>query len=65
MTDAPLPTPAFDPRWLFSAKYGHAGALGIQHRAHGTDWTELALPYDPKLIGDPDTGVLASGRFSR
>lgn len=61
MTDAPPPTPAFDPRWLFSAKYGHGGALGIQHRAHGADWAELALPHDPKLIGDPNTGVLASG----
>jgi uncharacterized protein (TIGR00369 family) len=40
---------------------GHGGALGMRHHAHGDDWVELALPYDPRLIGDPASGVLASG----
>lgn len=40
---------------------GHAGLLGIQYHAHGEDWAELRLPYDPKLVGDPARGVLASG----
>jgi len=40
---------------------GHAGLLGVEYRAHGPDWTELALPYQAALIGDPERGVLASG----
>lgn len=40
---------------------GHGGALGIRYHAHGADWAELALPYDARLIGDPATGVIASG----
>lgn len=41
--------------------HGHNGVLGITYRAHGADWVELELPYDEKLIGDPETGILASG----
>lgn len=40
---------------------GHSGLLGIAYHAHGPDWAELRLPYDEKLIGDPERGVLASG----
>jgi uncharacterized protein (TIGR00369 family) len=40
---------------------GHGAALGIRYHAHGADWAELALPYDDKLIGDPGSGVIASG----
>ncbi|WP_298089876.1 PaaI family thioesterase [uncultured Sphingomonas sp.] len=40
---------------------GHGGRLGMRYHAHGVDWAELALPYDPALIGDPDSGVIASG----
>lgn len=52
----------FDPARFFAARLGgHGDALGLQYRAHGADWVEMALPYDPALIGDPDSGVLASG----
>ena len=52
----------FDPTRFFSGGgHGHGGLLGIEYRSHGPDWCELALPYDEKLIGDPDSGVLASG----
>jgi uncharacterized protein (TIGR00369 family) len=52
----------FDPRPLFEHRFaGHGGRLGIVHRGHGEDWAELALPYKPDLVGDPDSGVLASG----
>ncbi len=52
----------FDPRLLFNGRFGgHGGRLGIVHHAHGDDWCELGLPYDEALIGDPATGVLASG----
>jgi len=40
---------------------GHGRHLGIAYHAHGPDWAELALPYDARLIGDPASGVVASG----
>lgn len=40
---------------------GHGGALGLRYHARGENWAELSLPYDEHLIGDPATGVLASG----
>jgi uncharacterized protein (TIGR00369 family) len=53
----------FDPKLFMSyvRKVGHGGALGIAYHAHGEDWAELALPYDEKLIGVAETGVIASG----
>lgn len=45
----------------FVSKLGHGGAIGIAYAGHGEDWVELALPYDQKLIGVPETGVIASG----
>jgi uncharacterized protein (TIGR00369 family) len=53
----------FDPKLFMSfvRKVGHGGALGIDYHAHGHDWAELALPYDEKLIGVAETGVIASG----
>jgi len=52
---------SFDPERFFRARIGHGGTLGIDYRAHGTNWAELALPYDEKLIGNVATGVIASG----
>ena len=55
--------PDFDPG-LFVRRFGghgHNGWLDLAYRAHGEDWVELALPYDPKLAIDGDTGLLASG----
>jgi uncharacterized protein (TIGR00369 family) len=40
---------------------GHGGAVGITYHGRDDDWVELALPYDTRLIGDVDSGVLASG----
>ncbi|HWT13827.1 MAG TPA: PaaI family thioesterase [Allosphingosinicella sp.] len=40
---------------------GHGGALGIAYRAHGEDWAELTLPYDERLVGMPESGIIASG----
>jgi uncharacterized protein (TIGR00369 family) len=53
----------FDPA-LFMARvegYGHGGALGIAYGSHGPDWVELTLAYDEKLVGMPESGILASG----
>lgn len=40
---------------------GHGGLLGIRFHARSEDWVELALPYDEALVGDEETGVIASG----
>lgn len=45
----------------YAKRVGHGAALGIDYVAHGEDWAELVLPYDPRLIGDEATGVIASG----
>jgi uncharacterized protein (TIGR00369 family) len=53
----------FDPK-LFMAyvrQTGHGGALGISYVGHGEDWAELSLPYDERLIGMPESGIIASG----
>ena len=52
----------FDPkRFLQNGAGGHGNHLGLTYHAHGPDWAEMALPYDARLIGDPDSGVIASG----
>ena len=53
----------FDPErfMAFARRLGHGGALGIAYQGHGADWVELTLPYDEKLIGVAETGVIASG----
>lgn len=63
MSEQSMPTDGFDPQRFmsFASRLGHSGALGIDYRAHGPDWAELGLPYDDKLIGMPETGVIASG----
>ena len=59
----PRAMPAFDPKLFLSyvRKLGHGGALGIDYRDHGGDWAELGLPYDERLVGMPDSGIIASG----
>jgi uncharacterized protein (TIGR00369 family) len=54
---------SFDPRRFMSfvRQVGHGGALGIEYVGHGADWAELSLPYDEKLIGMRESGVIASG----
>jgi len=53
----------FDPKLFLSyvRRVGHGGALGIDYIAHGQDWAELTLPYDGKLVGMVDSGIIASG----
>lgn len=40
---------------------GHGGRLGIDYHAHGEGWVELKLPYSTDMIGDEESGVIASG----
>ena len=38
-----------------------SAAVGIVYHDHGPDWVELALPYEEKLIGVAESGIIASG----
>jgi len=57
------PGTRFDPERFMSyvRDLGHGGAIGIAYHDHGDDWAELCLPYDPRLIGVAETGIIASG----
>lgn len=62
-TDTPESKSVFDPslfQQMMSA-HGHSGHIGMRYRAHGDDWVELDLPYSLDLVGDPGSGVIASG----
>ena len=53
----------FDPERFIRmvAPRAHSGLIGLRYIGHGDDWSEMAIDYDEKLIGDPDSGVIASG----
>jgi len=57
------PQTAFDPERFMSyvRGLGHSGAIGVAYHGHGEDWVELSLPYDERLIGMVDSGIIASG----
>ncbi len=57
------PGMAFEPSRFgkFMMKHGHTGFVGMEYRGHGSNWIELGLPWREDLVGDPETGVLASG----
>ena len=61
--ETPQPAQPFDPARFMSyvRQLGHGGAIGIDYHGHGADWAELSLPYDERLIGMPESGILASG----
>lgn len=46
------------------ANIPHAAALGLRVHDASDDYVELALPYDEKLVGDPDTGVVHGGAIT-
>lgn len=52
-----------NPRAFFKMmnQHSHNGLIGVQFIDHADNWVELAFDYDEKLIGDPRTGILASG----
>ncbi|SOB80014.1 uncharacterized domain 1-containing protein [Sphingomonas guangdongensis] len=53
---------AFDPLAFVRLPLAHHGThLGIAYHAHGANWAEFALPYRADLIGEEESGVLASG----
>ncbi|WP_386803960.1 PaaI family thioesterase [Litorisediminicola beolgyonensis] len=42
----------------------HARALGMSIEEIGDGYARIAMPYDPRLIGDPQTGVIHGGAVS-
>ena len=54
---------AFDPERFFALmrSVGHGRALGLDYRASGDNWIELALPWREELVGVAESGILASG----
>lgn len=56
-------TDSFDPAAFIHMvrDHGHNGFIGTRYVAHGSDWTELAIDWRAELVGDEETGVLASG----
>ncbi|NRB17191.1 MAG: PaaI family thioesterase [Rhodobacteraceae bacterium] len=42
----------------------HAQELGLVLQSIGNGMAEISMPYDVKLIGDPDTGVIHGGAVS-
>ncbi len=45
----------------FIAALPHARDLGMQMLEIGEGWALMALDYDPRFVGDPETGVLHGG----
>jgi uncharacterized protein (TIGR00369 family) len=52
----------FDPKVAlpFMGGWGHGGHLKLDYVDHGEDWAELSLDWREELVGEPETGVLAS-----
>jgi len=48
----------------FIAALPHARALGMQIDAIGEGAVTVSMAYDPRLIGDPETGVIHGGAVS-
>ena len=42
----------------------HARALGMNLKDVGEGWAEFEMGYDPRFIGDPETGVIHGGAVS-
>ena len=68
MTDTPEGDAArhagrFDPERFFALarSVGHGRALGLDYRASGDKWIELALPWREELVGMPNNGFFATG----
>ncbi len=39
----------------------HSGFIGMTYRKHGSNWLEMAIPWREDLVGDVETGVMATG----
>lgn len=61
LPDQEAPAPFDVSAFLKAAREGHTVALGLRYVDQGTDWCELAIDYDRRLVSDATSGILASG----
>ena len=61
LSKLPMPN-GFDPALIMRmiSQFGHGGHLGMEYGSHTDEWVELALDWREDLVGDPESGVLAS-----
>ncbi len=61
LSKLPMPN-GFDPALIMRmiSQFGHGGHLGMEYGNHTKEWVELSLDWRADLVGDPETGVLAS-----
>ena len=64
MTDAPNSTEALKIARQFMTAIPHAQELGMQITRLEGGHATIPMPYDPRLVGDPATGVLHGGAIS-
>jgi acyl-coenzyme A thioesterase PaaI-like protein len=57
------PGMAFEPSMFVRliSPESHSGFIGMYYRKHGKNWIEMAIPWREDLVGDVETGVLATG----
>lgn len=58
-----LPMPdGFDPALIMRmiSQWGHGGHIGMEYASHSPQWVELSLDWREDLVGDLESGVLAS-----
>lgn len=48
----------------FISALPYARELGLDVTEVGEGYTEMTMPYDPRLVGDPETGVIHGGAVS-
>ncbi|MEN8841526.1 MAG: PaaI family thioesterase [Octadecabacter sp.] len=48
----------------FISALPHAHALGMELTEIGDGHATITMPYDPRLVGDPETGVIHGGAVS-
>jgi len=56
--------PLISPLQHFVEALPHSRSLGMRLLSAGDGKAGIEMPYDPKLIGDPETGVLHGGAVS-
>ncbi len=57
------PTMTFDPSQFehMVSPESHNGFIAMRYRNHGANWVEMAVPWREDLVGDAETGVMATG----
>lgn len=56
--------PSDDGQGMLLSGIPHSAAMGMRLVSTGDGEAVLSLPYDARLIGDPDTGVLGGGAIT-